>query len=1428
MSRRPSSYSGDYRPSRIARTNSGGLTPDPDLGRDERPRDRSRDRSRSRRYRAYLEEDEPDYYGSRYEYGEFVDVEREVIGRRRHLSVESGQVARDSDRFVQMPRSMLAVTGSSPPVVGPRRAARFSSPSMVEEYLRGPSLYHHNQALGRVEGMGQIYQESHRRPQSIESYPLSYYGSARSPYPLYPDQPSLVMPPPPRPVTRPNPMRSPPATPLIEVPPVIQDTEPSPESKMRTQLLDSLWCEPFELVHDHLSKLRPETSGEQILALPEVQAWRRAIAESPEDTERGGNCLWLQGGLGAGKTMNSIIRRLKSDLAKEPREGHIVIYYYFDRRGGCTPYQAVSSLLRQMCDQKDIPLPRFLAEMETEVSDIASGTGKGQFKVGIRLANLVSDFISAQCRFERVYICLDGLEECDNLLAFMSILCRVSAAPETRLALAARSRIVEQAIALGVGRKEMVMKLEDHNNPDIRNHLADFITCRQRTCLCDIIGTEALPGLLDKLVENSGGNFLSGVAQAAQLNRLTSLAEINSQLEKPPVRLAEVIDLVLSRFNDQSPQRSLLARRVLYWLSVARRPLSLRELQQAVAAEPGVRINDPSRLPPPSLITAVCMGFVHIDIENNKIFTTPSALPFYLYQFNSEFASQAREYAAVSCLALIRSDTLFLGPFTSQTEYDDMEQKLPFANYASQNWGIHLTEAGDEESMNEILENDSLLKVLSQILHFSSQTESMSPAAYDNCPTGFGVHHFRAYFGLAPVSSKRSTQEHWATARDSWNRSPLHVCFRSPGLYERHVLFDLLEGESFVALILESAPSKSETKPEDQGSENNEQAKSFRYEAVRGLPWKWGSEYGQDSKITTNSVLLQYLNDAYTLSEDEMKMSDKDGKTPLHYFIAEWSDDIMLGFLQMMDGDTVLGSGADDGKESDNGSDSTPDSWQAKFFPLASDNRDRTMLDYACERSALVGSIAFEITEWSPKQMNSGIAIASSCGYVGLVNWLCEMIDDAPISNDGDFELGQAVIEASKRGFTDIVRLLRQRGAALTVRSDDGMSPLHHAAYGCHEDMVRFLLLEGADPNQLDNFGRSPLFCGCESGSDAIVALLREKGASVTRANSKGQILLHLAASRGNVDVVRRLISLDSGAVQLRMLDPGAGGLALQSPLHIAARQGHHAVVKLLLEEGFPMDARDGDGRTPLSYACEGGYLESVQILLSKKRLAAANSKDKNQRTPLSYAAAGGHVDVVAALVGQTGVDPNIKDVEGKTALIHAAQRGHHDTVVVLILLASSSRPVGTAVMRSFKELYARFSSKPTGNIAVDVDVKDNEGHSAVFYLKKNGCLVALDVARYIVEVGQKPKAKALVDGDEAQPVEADGEGNKPEEIPERSMTDDQEDQESRQQQTEAVETTTKTEQVSKDAKQETGDGDTQKGVDNEPGDNAELKQPED
>ncbi|KAL7960442.1 ankyrin repeat-containing domain protein [Trichoderma compactum] len=85
------------------------------------------------------------------------------------------------------------------------------------------------------------------------------------------------------------------------------------------------------------------------------------------------------------------------------------------------------------------------------------------------------------------------------------------------------------------------------------------------------------------------------------------------------------------------------------------------------------------------------------------------------------------------------------------------------------------------------------------------------------------------------------------------------------------------------------------------------------------------------------------------------------------------------------------------------------------------------------------------------------------------------------------------------------------------------------------------------------------------------------------------------------------------------------------------------AVVELL-EENEPtlLDARDSDGRTPLSYAAENGHDDIARFLLAKG--AEAESGGNDGLTPLHRAALSGHSGVVRLLLA-AGVDPLIKTV---------------------------------------------------------------------------------------------------------------------------------------------------------------------------------------
>jgi ankyrin repeat protein len=115
----------------------------------------------------------------------------------------------------------------------------------------------------------------------------------------------------------------------------------------------------------------------------------------------------------------------------------------------------------------------------------------------------------------------------------------------------------------------------------------------------------------------------------------------------------------------------------------------------------------------------------------------------------------------------------------------------------------------------------------------------------------------------------------------------------------------------------------------------------------------------------------------------------------------------------------------------------------------------------------------------------------------------------------------------------EAVRLLLGAGANPNVLntdladdSPDAFSPLHYAAIGNLEEIVKLLLDNGADINIRDSFRRTPLlFC---MKHDRIAVLLISRGADVNMPDEIGATPLHVAASLGKRDIAKLL--LEKGA----------------------------------------------------------------------------------------------------------------------------------------------------------------------------------------------------------------------------------------------------------------------------------------------------------
>ncbi|OAQ89061.1 ankyrin repeat domain-containing protein 52 [Purpureocillium lilacinum] len=207
-----------------------------------------------------------------------------------------------------------------------------------------------------------------------------------------------------------------------------------------------------------------------------------------------------------------------------------------------------------------------------------------------------------------------------------------------------------------------------------------------------------------------------------------------------------------------------------------------------------------------------------------------------------------------------------------------------------------------------------------------------------------------------------------------------------------------------------------------------------------------------------------------------------------------------------------------------------------------------------------------------------------------------------------------ALFVACANGNIDVVDILLEKGADITIASNSGWTPMDVASYSGHAEVVKLLLEKGADITIADNNGRTPVHSASRNGHVKVVKLLLEKGAAIAIAGNNGRTPVHSASLNGHAEVVKLL--LEKGA-DITIADndgwtpvnaASANGhfevgadFAIAdnygwTPVNSASRNGHVKVVKLLLEEGADITIADNDGWTPVHSASANGHFEVVKL----------------------------------------------------------------------------------------------------------------------------------------------------------------------------------------------------------------------------------------
>eukprot|EP00960_Hanusia_phi_P026733 746425-Hanusia_phi.AAC.1 len=197
---------------------------------------------------------------------------------------------------------------------------------------------------------------------------------------------------------------------------------------------------------------------------------------------------------------------------------------------------------------------------------------------------------------------------------------------------------------------------------------------------------------------------------------------------------------------------------------------------------------------------------------------------------------------------------------------------------------------------------------------------------------------------------------------------------------------------------------------------------------------------------------------------------------------------------------------------------------------------------------------------------------------------------------------------AAKQNDCDLAIELLEGGADPNFRnsSDDLNTPLHVAAEGGSEEMVKILLKYGASVDALNDAQDTPLLSAASGGGLKTDSELLEWSLN----GSKGEMKAYEKQNRRLLQVFKVLI--DAGA------DVNHKNKYGNTALHKAAANGYFYTISYILSLGVKVNQRNMDGTTPLHLAAYSGNLNSCMKLVAGG--ADVNIKDDFGKSPLRLA----------------------------------------------------------------------------------------------------------------------------------------------------------------------------------------------------------------
>lgn len=449
----------------------------------------------------------------------------------------------------------------------------------------------------------------------------------------------------------------------------------------RTDLQSYLMSVDMDSLEDDLATLEEfKTTGScsWLTDTPQFCSWEARKNKSP-------SIFCLTGAPGAGKSV------IFSHILEHLTNQNIQCSYYIFKHGKAGT-RTIASMLLSLAFQmaaKDTQIKHRILQLE------ADGVGwESHDERAIWRKLFLSGIFQLSSISEHCWV-IDGLDEC---VKFMNIFKLASQLPDgLRIFVTSRSLPEIERGIISLGSRAYVHEMTSMDtSEDLRLYVNTML---------DEVAHKNAAKLMGRILSKANGSFLWTRLVVQDLEMAFTEEEVENVLNDIPDDLSSVYDRIL-RNIESDRRRTRFAKSILTWVTLATRPLTVKELQHGIKLD----LHDTTQ-PIERTIVATCGQLVFIDSNSRVQLVHETARAFLLSEnLNSELGISAQSgHGQLSRLCLSSLCDYFRSPRATivampQISKSDQVHGSDLLSYAASYFSEHALKAssGDMEILSEL------------------------------------------------------------------------------------------------------------------------------------------------------------------------------------------------------------------------------------------------------------------------------------------------------------------------------------------------------------------------------------------------------------------------------------------------------------------------------------------------------------------------------------------------------------------------------------------------------------------------------------------------------------------------------------------------------------------------------------------------------